>query len=539
MPSLRLVPPQGWPTLGWVVIDWIEAYLCHGPGDVQGSPLLLDDEFAQFVLDAYRIYPKGHARAGRRVVTEAELSRPKGRAKSELAGAIACAEFRGPVRFDGWDARGDPVGKQVTYPFIRCNATEEGQAGNTYDNIEVMLDHAHERWPDVFAGVDTGKSRVELDGGKGGEIRPSTAAAASQDGGKETLIVEDETHLYVSPNLRAMHATGKRNLRKRKAAQPWLLMTTTQFQPGQNSVAEANRIEAEKELLSAKRRRLGFMWDHREGSEVADWADDKALMASLREAYGPAAEWMDLDGLLTEEIRSHDATEPASRRFFLNQSHKGESKAIDPATWRKLENNALTSTFTPETPVVLCFKGSKSRDSTSLLAWSVAATPHLFVLETWERPVGPAGAGWRVPRAEVRSAVTRARESFAVRRFVCDPHGWQEQVDEWAEVFGDDAAGDPIVLEFWTNQPKRMGQAIDRLLDEAIPDGTFTHDGDECLARHAATAVRGARGGHTTLTAEKDTETVGALVAAVIGYDELGNIPLTEPVAVEPFAFFD
>jgi hypothetical protein len=55
---------------------------------------------------------------GARVFDEAVLSRPKGRAKSELAGLIGVAEAFGPVRFDGWDADGQPVGRPVT--SARC-----------------------------------------------------------------------------------------------------------------------------------------------------------------------------------------------------------------------------------------------------------------------------------------------------------------------------------------------------------------------------------------------------------------------------------
>src|SRR6266498_2398927 len=127
----RELGPGEFHTLGPQVVSWVEAFLVHGPGDVQGEPVCLDDELVAFVLRAYRLDPE----TGRRVCDEALLSRPKGRAKSELAGMLACAEALGPVRFDGWDAAGEPVGRPVVYPFIRALATEETQSSNTYLNV--------------------------------------------------------------------------------------------------------------------------------------------------------------------------------------------------------------------------------------------------------------------------------------------------------------------------------------------------------------------------------------------------------------------
>lgn len=248
MPQLRLTPPADWPTLGWEVIDWIETYLCHGPGDVEGEPILLDGEVVAFIEDAYRLFPRDHPKAGRRVVFDATYSRPKGRAKSEVAGAIVCAEAKGPVRFGGWDAHGGPVGMPVPSPFIRCLATEEGQAGNTYDNVTVMFEHAKEVDGRLFADVDTGATRTLV--GRSGEIRPSTSGAASKDGGKESFAVADEIHLYILPEHKQMLKTVRRNLRKRKAAQPWLLQTTTMYRPGENSAAEA-RHELARRLIAS------------------------------------------------------------------------------------------------------------------------------------------------------------------------------------------------------------------------------------------------------------------------------------------------
>ena len=33
---------SGYVSLGWSAISWIEHYLVHGPGDVQGQPVELD-----------------------------------------------------------------------------------------------------------------------------------------------------------------------------------------------------------------------------------------------------------------------------------------------------------------------------------------------------------------------------------------------------------------------------------------------------------------------------------------------------------------
>src|SRR5690348_3337091 len=108
-------------SLGYEVYDWIRAYCCHGPGDVQGQPIEADREWLRFLVDAYRIDPV----TGVRVYDEAVLSRPKGRAKSELAGWVAVAEAFGPVRFDGWDADGQPVARPVVSQLIKAMATEE------------------------------------------------------------------------------------------------------------------------------------------------------------------------------------------------------------------------------------------------------------------------------------------------------------------------------------------------------------------------------------------------------------------------------
>ena len=174
-------------SLGYQVIDWLEAYTCHGPGDAEGDPIVFDDETFDFLVDAYEVDPK----SGRRKRSKVVYSAPKGRAKSETAGLIGVAEALGPVRFDGWDANGQPVGRPVRSPFVRALATEEKQSGNTFQNIAfVMGEWGQDNHPDIFGGIKgigDYRSATNIYLPAGGECRSSSSGAASKDGGKETL----------------------------------------------------------------------------------------------------------------------------------------------------------------------------------------------------------------------------------------------------------------------------------------------------------------------------------------------------------------
>lgn len=550
MPVTRLVPPEDWPTLGWEVIDWLETYLCHGPGDVQGEPLEFDDEFVQITLDLYRLFPKGHRREGRRVVQYGGVSMPKGRAKSEWAGALCCAELVGPVRFGGWDAQGKPVGRPVTYPFIRPLATEQGQTGHTFGNVYVMLDHAaeHHARELKLTELDLGATRILLGkNGKNGEVRPSTAGAASKDGGKESFCVGDEPHLYILPELRNMHAMVRRNSVKRNNpnrdddAQSWMLVTTTMFEPGQDSVAESLYEEAEKEVLKPSRRFYGFCWHHREGFEVVDPDDDEAILASLSEAYGPAATvnsptgHMDPEIILTGEFRAPGSVWAECVRYFLNRKHQGEHKAIDPITW-KARGDARRNP-TPGDSLLLWFDGSekgKGNDHTVLGYWTVGpGKPHCGLIEAWEPVKEPTTGEYKIQRQKVRKKVAEVRETFRVVRMVCDPHKWVEQIDDWTEEFGDSpymgAAKEyePVVLTFDTSKASKMGPAIDRFR-EGLDENLFTHDDTPEFRWYALNALLTKAQGHGdyhALVKEKHPLKIDALVGAVIGYDELANLP--------------
>lgn len=446
------LPGVNFPTLGWQIIDWMQTYLCHGPGDVQGEPLDIDDEVALFLCWLYRVHPQDHPLAGRRLAHRGILSRPKGRAKSEIAGGVMCAEALGPVRCDGFDAYGEPVGVRVTYPFIRCLATEEGQAGNTYDNVTYMLtegEAANEYAVDIGRSAET-SSRVLIREPGGGEIIPSTSGSASKDGGRETASTADETHLYVSPGLRSMYRTVARNTGKRKRSEPLMLDTTTAWQPGERSIAEqaADRyafLPTEEVLV-----KHGVLYDHRQGDEPKVFGSNASLIKAMKPGYGAAAERMDFDRIV-KIIREAEDPEEEAYRYFLNIPRKTKEQWLHPD-----EIAAVMEVFDVELgqKIGLGFDGSENDDHTVLFGCTPAGD--LFTIGVWT-PSESEGLGWR---QEVDDVVDWAFHNFNVVRFYPDPAYWQQEVAAWSARYGDDVVG-----EFWTGgrNPAKMAVATGAL----------------------------------------------------------------------------
>lgn len=502
-------------SLGAQVVDWVESHLCHGPGDVLGDPIELDAEFVAFVRECYRLDD-----AGRRVFRRAILSRAKGRAKSELAAMIVCAEALGPVRFDRWAEGGErsswgyeydvgePIGAPVRSPLIRCLATEEGQTGHVYGAAAAMLTHARDAHGLL---ADVGLTRTFLPGG--GVILPSTASSASKDGGRETFGVADEIHLYVLAELHRMHATVRRNLGKRRAAEPWLLETTTAFLPGEQSVAEQAH-EWVREVGQARAVAAGVLYDHVQAPPIADWDDDAEILAGLRVAYGPFSDVIDLERVLAE-IRDPHAERADSFRYWMNTPTAGSNQWLAPAAW---DARAQPVPVADGELVALGFDGSKFDDSTALIGCRLGATPeepgHLFVLGLWEKPDGIAGHGWEVPRAEVDAAVHDAFSRYNVARFYADPPYWQDEVDAWHQEFGD------AVAPWWTHRDAQMARALERL-HTAVLDGTVTHDGDRRLAAHIANArKRKTRAGVTIAKdSKRSARKIDAAIAAALAFE--------------------
>lgn len=468
-------------SLGYEVIDWLEAYTCHGPGDVQGEPITFDDEVFDFIVSVYELDPT----TGRRKKSKAVYSAPKGRAKSETAGLIGVAEALGPVRFDGWDANGQPVGRPVRSPFVRALATEEKQSGNTFQNIAfVMGEWGQDAHPDVYGGIKgigdyRSAQNIYLPGG--GECRSSSAGAASKDGGKETFLVPDEVHLYVLPELRSMYATSMRNLGKRRLADPWALLTTTACRLGEQSVWEV----IEKQW---KKGELGDDWliHHREAKGRIDIMDRSRTLRQLREVYGPAMDpdsgWMEPERVYADML---DPTicpdEQTAARYYLNRSMAGSDAWIARDI---IDQQTRPREVALDEPIAIGFDGSLSDDSTVIRGCAMS-DGYRFTLGIWEKPEGVAGQGWEVPRSEVMASLRTILRTRTVSRMYADPHEWRSDLDKLAEEFGDTK-----VIQWATSRDTQMGYALDRLHADLKKKLTFHEDDPRIHAHYGNAYVR-------------------------------------------------
>ena len=457
-------------SLGWLAVAWLEYFWLHGPGDVQGQPVRHDDEYTGFLVDCYAL-----GEDGRRLYDSVFISRPKGCDKSGIAARLAGFEAVGPCRVlretpdptspprfakggevyqDPWGLGfsyvyepGEPMGRPVQTPFIRCLATEEDQAGLVYDSILYNFQKGR-----LAAALDrrddAANSRILLPGG--GEITPSTSASASKDGGKETFVPFDESHLYVTRELRQMYKTVSRNLPKRSAiAETWSLETTTMYDPNEKSIARDTYDLAEEIRRRQETGKMGnlaerLLVDHRWG-EIAesDIADREKLKAAVTEAYGEAADvnggWVRIESIVEMFYDPrHDIAELI--RYYLNDRHTAAGafleayilKAIGPARDEKIPPLQAGDVIT------LGFDGSRGRtggkvkpDATALVAFRLRDRC-LFELGVWEAgPHSAEWAEWGPPVPLIDALVRQTFRTYGVAGFYADPAGWRDLVGTW------------------------------------------------------------------------------------------------------------
>lgn len=471
VPSLDEKP---WPTLGGQVCEFIEAFLVYGPGDLRGEPARLDAEKRALLYRMYEVFPKGHPQEGRRRFKRVAISLRKGSAKTEFAAWIAACELHpdGPVRCDGFDASGQPVGVGVTDPYIPMVAyTEEQTEELAFGALRVIIGYSQ-----IADDFDMGLERIMRARGDGKAV-PLATAPDSRDGARTTFQHFDETHRFTLPRLKQAHRTMMANIPKRLRADAWSLETTTAPAQGEGSVAE-DTMDYARQVADGKITDSRLFFFHRYASDKHDLATPEGIREAVVEASGPVAEWSDIDGIV-EQWRDPTADRSYLERVWLNRLVRSSERAFDTERWKGLAQEG----FTPPDgdSITLGFDGARYHDATAIVGTHIA-TGYQWVVGAWERPHGI--EQWEVPEVEVEEAIAAAFQRWDVWRMYADPPYWETHVAKWAGQYGEKR-----VWSWWTSRLKPMAYAIKAYVN-AMAGGELSHGGEAVLTRHIGNACR-------------------------------------------------
>ena len=469
-------------TDGHRVIGFIQTFCRYTKGPLAGQLIVLRPWQVELILELYRLDPA----TMRRVYRRGLWGVAKKNGKTMMGAALALYAL---------------IADGETGAEVYSVAGDRDQARICFDDAMAMV-----RLEPELAAVcrvrDNQATILHL--ASGSTYRAISADAPTADGYNPSFVVFDEVH--VQPNAKLWEVMTQGTGTRTKAM---VLGITT---AGYDLNTLCGRLY--KMGKSAKKPSgFAFKW-YEPADPLCDYRDERVwyeanpglgdfqLIEDFRQAAAEAAE---------------RGGESAFYRYRLNMWRGSVESWLAFGLWAKLAHPELK--LTEREPVVLGFDGSFNGDSTALVAVTTGReTPHVQVIEAWERPEGIDGQDWQVPITEVEARIVKACEEYAVREVACDPFRWQRSM----QVLTD--AGVPISA-FTTGSPARMVPAT-TLFSDMVRDGLLTQDGDPRLADHIANAKikRDQRGPRIVkdTTAKHIDLAVAAIVAlerATIGKD--------------------
>jgi hypothetical protein len=498
--------PGEFPTLGWLVGEWIESHCVIPDGDDIGKPYLLTDEMWTFLAWHYRLRAEATEDGWRSAwhYRRSQLVRPQKWGKGPLTCAMVCAEAAGPVRFAGWDADGEPVGRAWETPWIQIAATSEDQTDNVYRALVPMIDEG----PLADLIPDTGETRINVPGG--GRIEPVTSSGRARLGQRITFAVQDETHSWLEANGGwKLAETQRRNL---SGTGGRAVETTNAWDPSEQSVAQRTAEASVKDVYR----------DHRVPAP-ASLANKRERHKALRVAYGDSSVlvggWVDLDRIDGELVEIAEKDPAQAERFYFNRIVAGTGAFIDGDRW---DLRQQPEEVAPQALVTLGFDGSDIDDWTGIRLETLDGYQFTPLYGPDRRPTvwNPAEWGGQVPRLEVMAAFDEIFSVFSVVRAYLDPPYWESECDTLAEKYGE-----KVVTRWYTNRIAQMHGAAERLAtDVTKQDSTFRHDGCQWAGQHIRNMRKGARpAGRYVLKKASESQKIDIGMCSILAHEAAGD----------------
>jgi len=455
------------PSLGATIIAWIDSLNLKVPaGELLGEDFELRPSQERWFANAYMLDP-----GGRRMYRQGLNIGPKGNGKSPTGALTALVELCGPCQFDGWDSAGRPVARPRGDSYVGIVGTSEDQGANQYDWLFSAL-----TMPGVTAADDLGLtvdlSKIETRSGGYGTLETFTSSAKSATGKPVSYWSCEESWLWTRAS--GGHQLAKTILNEIRKANAWVAWHSNPAELGIDSVTE-------RQLKAASNAGSGIYVHRRSANLPAAIADGgikrpehrELVLAAIADAYGDAliseGGWIDPEQIL-DGIYEPLNTESDGYRLFLGVEWDAASKLIRASDFEALEK---CDPIPAGTKVVCSMDGSESRDSTVVQVWSLDPI-HGQTVQAWHRPLGEAGEGFKIPKDEVSEAVAFAQDRWDVVLMVCDPRGWETQINEWQRTYGN------VVTLATNSQYQNMDEAVS-IFTAHVEAGSLSWCGDQVL----------------------------------------------------------
>ncbi|MDQ3722070.1 MAG: phage terminase family protein [Actinomycetota bacterium] len=464
------MPERVIPSLGGQIGCWIQDHCAVPDGEHRGEPFRLTGEQWDFLLRFYALDDAGRFAFGRGGM----LVRPAKWGKGPFSAAVIAAEAAGPVRFAGWDAAGDPIGKPWPTPWVQAVAVSEEQTANVWRALIPMM-----RLGAIAHEVDdVGLTRVNLPGG--GRIEFATAAARSRVGQRTTFGVFDELGFWLAGNHG--HELADAMLRNLAGMSGRFLGTTNAWARDEESVAERFSTD-DGVLVDDVEPGAGSLRNQTDRRRMLRrvYGDSVAGCEAQGNATGRIEPWIDLDRIDAEIVALVDRDPGQAERFFLNRKIAAGARAAFNAD-RFAELAAPDHAPAPRGLIVVGIDGARFDDTLAIVATEVE-TGFQWLVWAETRPEG-APEDYEHDLDAADGAMVELFERWQVWRAYIDPQWIEILVERWLGRWGDKR-----VFQWFTNRPRQIATAVRRYAD-ALAAGELTHDGGELLAAHVTNAVR-------------------------------------------------
>lgn len=489
----RKEPPK---SLGFLMAAWISAHCVVPAGYDLNRPFRLTGWQLKNAVEFYRVKSDIEFNASRPALGSAfkwrrgQIVGGQKLGKSPFGASVVCFEGVGPCVFCGWAEggeqyrcsdwgcscgfeyeyrSGEPMGMPRRTALIQLLATSEEQTANVYRPLQTMIRNGN---LDDLMKVREGFIRLP----NGGRIDPVTSSAKSKLGNPVNFAIMDESGVYTKRS--GMFEVADTVARGTAGMDGRVLELTNPWDPMDASFGQATYESRVDDIMK-------YFPRHDPELDFMDDADRRKILEFVYDG----SPWIQLDAIEAQckELLQRDPTQ--ARRFFGCELVQGLGSYMPEA----LYDSGEVDRGMPEPGTELClgFDGSQSGDWTALRAETSDGYRFTPVYGPDRRPTFWNPDEWegRIPRFEVDAAVSELFEHYTIKRFYCDPHPWETQIDEWALRYGEDT-----VVGWPTNRVGRMYDALVRMLEDTA-DCSTTHSADPTAKLHMMAARKVAKPG--------------------------------------------